>query len=603
MSRNQHFRMGPPLGTAYGPAAEGSSEGDVLFGLREDDAMMRLGISAYDELRGLREDDASVRLGVSAYDLDGLREDDASVRLGDGRWDGASGSAEGSAEGHAVAQLGISAYDAQPGRLVSDVRIGGMVEDHWNIRMGVSAYDELRGLREDDASVRLGVSAYDLQGLREDDASVRLGGLREDDASVRLGDDELEGLREDDASVRLGTSYAPDAAGSAEVPDWRGGMGVSAYDLGVSAYDNLGVSAYDQLGDVESLNAEAWAIEQMQGLADYEIGKKRAAGIRVIAMQAGQAAYKGAQSGTVTSRAEAEKFIQSKVAAAAARVKQQLQTRLTRVDEIAKDAVKKAMEKWSPLIDKVLAKKTSVQGVRMGYILRGLREDDASVRLGDLDDEMGRRRAFNPMRRHRRMLKRLTGAETSPPEMLAAEGFHERFPVRVDIAGLGVIHGSVTGGQMSGLFDFLKPAPSAEEYMGKIRIVLDGWRVAKPQLEALSTQAKTSIINQMTALNNEPAKYESMNGFLAEGYAAYTDGRYDRVKRLEAYLPTVQKMITEARALGGNFTIDQANKVAAEDLKSRQEAAGQPTLLEKAAPIAAGVGAAGLFTALIIAIA
>lgn len=601
MSRNGHFRLHSPMGTAYAPNAEGSSEGDILYGLREDDAAMRLGISAYD-LQGLREDDAAMRLGISAYDLQGLREDDASVRLGDTTWDGATGRAEGSAEGHAVAQLGVSAYDAQPGTLISDGRIGGMVEDHWGVRMGVSAYDELRGLREDDAAMRLGISAYDLQGLREDDASVRLGGLREDDASV-----ELEGLREDDASMRLGTSYAPDAAGSAEVPDWRGGLGVSAYDeLGVSAYDEMGVSAYDQLGDVESLNAEAWAVEQMQGLADYEIGKKRGMGIRVIAMQAAQAAYKGAQSGTVTSRAEADKFIQAKVDAAAARLKQQLQTRLTRVDEVAKDAIKKAMAKWGPMIDKVLSKKVSVAGIRMGYILRGLREDDASVRMGDLDEEMGRRRAFNPMRRHRQMFKRLRGAEETPPEMLAAEGFHERFPVRVDIAGLGVIQGTVQGGEISGLFDFLKPKPSAEEYLGKIKVILSQWDVLKPQLMALPDQQRVAIGNNMVAAQADYSRYESLRGFLAEGYGAYTDGRYDRVKRLEAYLPTLQTLIAQAKALGPASTAGQeqsrVNTAAKTDVDNRLAAAGSETFLQKAAPVAAGIGAAGLFTALIIAI-
>lgn len=309
MSRNAHFALHGSLAGAYAPDAERSAEGDILGvsaydlrGLREDDAAVRLGVSAYD-LAGLREDDAAVRMGVSAYDLSGLREDDAAVRLGvsaydlgNTEFDGATGSAEGSAAGHRVAQMG--------GVLVSNGRIGGMVEDHYDVRLGVSAYD-LAGLREDDADVRMGVSAYDLSGLREDDADVRMGdttygsryggayrgrkyrgeygteytgrmkrgggrrrmgdvddmgaeayaieqygrlhgitksfrmgyilrGLREDDAAVRLGVSayDLAGLREDDAAVRLGTSYAEDASGSAEDPAGRAGMGVSAYDLG-----------------------------------------------------------------------------------------------------------------------------------------------------------------------------------------------------------------------------------------------------------------------------------------------------------------------------------------------------------------------------------
>jgi hypothetical protein len=468
MSRNGHFRLYGSLATAYAPNAERSSEGDILFGLREDDADIRLS--------GLREDDAMIRLGyngelgVSAYDMEGLREDDAMIRLGDTKWDGSTGRAEGSAEGHRDAQLGISAYDIQPAILSSDGRIGGMVEDHWGIRMD--------GLREDDAGIRMGISAYDLEGLREDDANIR-----------------LSGLREDDAGIRLGTSYAPDAQGASE---------------GNRSWGQLGVSAYDELGDVDSLSAEAAEIEQKQTL----------------------------------------------------------------------------------------------RGIRMGYILRGLREDDANIRLGvSAYDELGRRRAFGPRRHLERRRRMISGAEENPPEMLAAEGFHERFPVRVDISGLGVIHGTVDSSNLEGLFDFLKSKPSAEEYIGKIRLVLDGWRVVKPQLYELPEASRKAIIAQMTALNNGPDRYESMNGFLAEGYAGYTDGRYSRVKRLEAYLPTVQKMVSEARALGGNFTVEQANKVAAEDLKTRQESISQPTFLEKAAPIIGAAGAAGLLTALVLSIA
>lgn len=571
MSRNRHFLLHDSLATSYAPSAERSSEGDILFGLREDDANLRLG--------GLREDDANLKLGVSAYDLEGLREDDANLRLGDTKWDGATGRAEGSAEGHRDAQLGVSAYDLQPEVLASDGRVGGIVEDHWNIRMGVSAYD-MEGLREDDANLRLGVSAYDLDGLREDDANVRLGGLREDDAGVRLG-----------------TSYAPDAQGAAEGNQ-------SWWDLGISAYDELGVSAYDVLGDVDSLNAEAAAIEQEQMSADVEIGRKKGWQLRMTAHHAARAALKAAKKGTITSRAEADEFVRARTAKRAEEIKRELNTYLAQVDEVARDAVAKALEKYGAEIDKALSRKVSVQGLRMGYILRGLREDDANIRLGvSAYDELGRRRAFPP-RYHMRFRKRmLRGAEEYPPEMLAAEGFHERFPVRVDIAGLGTIRGTVHGSKLNGLFDFLKPKPSAEEYIGKIRLVLDGWRVVKPQLEALPEASRKSIIAQMTALNNEPGKYETLNGFLAEGYAGYTDGRYDRVKRLEAYLPTVQKMVSEARALGGTFTIEQANKVASEDLKVRQEAAGRETFLEKAAPVAGAIGAAGLLTALVISMA
>lgn len=623
MSRNGNFRLHSPMmanshmGTAYGPDAESSAEGDILYGLREDDANLRLGVSAYD-LQGLREDDANLRLGVSAYDLQGLREDDANLRLGivegDTSHDGASGDAEGSAEGHRDQQLGVSAYD-QPGMLVSNGRMGGMVEDHWNVRMGglreddanlrlgVSAYDELRGLREDDADVRMGVSAYDRLGVSAYD---ELRGLREDDANLRMGDaDDLDGLREDDANLRLGTAWAEDSAGSAEDPTSRAGLGVSAYDLQGLREDDanlrLGISAYD-LGDVDSLNAEAGAIEQMQGLADHEIGKGKGMKIRNVARNAARVAFQGAKSGTITSRSEADAFIVSKTKAAGERMKQILQTRLTKVDQVVADAIAKAMAEWGPKIDNVLSKKVSVHGLRMGYILRG---------LGDEDDDLGRSRKgfmkkMGPGRHIKIMKKVLHGAEEFPPEMLNATGFHERFPVTVDIAGLGRIQGSVHGAHVAGLFDFLKAGPSAEEYVGKLRVIADMWGRIKPRFDKLAPQAQASIKQNMAAADSSYEDYtNTVPAYIAEGFSGYQlhEGRWKRVLRWEAYLPTADKLVSQAEVLGTAYTPAKANADAIQNVTDRANAAGSETFLQKAAPVAGAIGAAGLLTALVLAIA
>ncbi|MGI0148226.1 MAG: hypothetical protein ACREDF_01660, partial [Thermoplasmata archaeon] len=185
MSHNGNFRMGAPmsgakrLGAAYAPDAQGSAEGDILDGLREDDADVRL--------RGLREDDADVR-------LQGLREDDADVRL-----------------------QGLREDDA-------DVRLRGLREDDADVR--------LRGLREDDADVRL-------RGLREDDAAVRMGDVDSLNAEAgRIEQEQMAGLREDDAAVRMGDTRWDGATGSAEGSSeghrdaqlGRDSLGVSAYD-------------------------------------------------------------------------------------------------------------------------------------------------------------------------------------------------------------------------------------------------------------------------------------------------------------------------------------------------------------------------------------
>jgi hypothetical protein len=626
MSRNGNFNLHSPLGsnphmgTAYGPSAENGAEGDVLYGLREDDANLRLGVSAYDELKGLREDDANLRLG-------GLREDDANLRLGVSAYDlsdGASGSAEGSAEGN---QMAVSAYDMrgmQPRMLVSNGRMGGLVEDHYdikmdglreddaNVRMGVSAYD-LNGLREDDANVRLGVSAYDLNGLREDDANLRLGRMRADEpllgtaygpnAENGAEGDILYGLREDDANLRLGTAYDPDAAGSAEDPSSRAGMGVSAYDLQGLREDDanvrLGISAYD-LGDVDSLNAEAGAIEQEQTLADHEVGKGKGMKIRNVARNSARIAFQRAKGGQITSYAEASQLITERTRTAGEKMKQILDTRRGNVDKVVADAVDKALAEWGPKITNVLSKKATVSGVRMGYILRGLREDDANV-------SMGRFRA--PHKMHRQIQRKmLRGAEGTPPEMMNATGFHERFPVTVDIAGLGRINGTIKGGHIDGLFDFLSKTATPEEYLGKLRVVADQWSRIKPRLDRLAPSANAAIQQNMNAADSRYGDYDqAIPQYLAEGYAGYTavgnSARWNRAKRWEAYIPTLDKLVSQAEVLGTAYTPQQANADALKNVSDRANAAGGESFLSQAAPVAAGVAGVGLLTALILAIA
>lgn len=636
MSRNGQFRLHSPMGenphmsTSYGPAAEGSSEGDILYGLREDDANLRLGrFRALERLRvmdgayapdaesaaegdilyGLREDDANLRLGVSAYDLRGLREDDANLRLGISAYD-----MRGLREDDANMRLGVSAYDLrgiQPGMLRSDGRMGGLVEDHWGIEMGVSAYD-MRGLREDDANLRLGdgasgsaegyaedpnlgVSAYDMRGLREDDANLRLGVSAYD----------LRGLREDDANLRLGTAYGPDASGSAEDPASRAGMGISAYDLQGLREDDanvrLGISAYD-LGDVDSLNAEAGAIEQQQTLSDYELGTGKGMKLRNVIRNAARMAHEGAVKGTITSYAEAQQFITEKARIAANKMKAHFESRRNQVDKVMNEALQHAMAEWGPKIQKALNKKVSVAGVRMGMILRGLREDDANIDLG-----RRRHRKFSAYKPGHGMF----GAEGTPPELLNATGFHERFPVSVNIEGLGRITAMGNGEQIQELGtifdDIFGHSMTFPEFNAKCRVIADQWSRAQIRLDRLAPVAQDSIKKNMEAAGAGYGQLAvTLPQYIAAGEAGWALSQREhnnRVLRWEAYMPTLDKLISQAEVMGTAYTPQQANADALKDVTNRANAAGTPTFLEQAAPIAAGAAGVGLLTALIIAIA
>jgi len=187
-------------------------------------------------------------------------------------------------------------------------------------------------------------------------------------------------------------------------------------------------------------------------------------------------------------------------------------------------------------------------------LLKGLREDDASIRLSGLREDDAQILL--------RGIGRISG-------LLAAEDFHPRFQA-----------------QLGGWLDFLKPLPGDEEYMAKIRVVVEGWNRIKPQLYALPAQSKTAIINNMTAAKCDPGRYDGMAAFLAEGAAAKTEGRWERVQRLEAYLPTLQKLIDQYKALGAAVaaqtptqTQQAVNQQAIQDVALRASALPKPDVL------------------------
>lgn len=508
MSRNAHFSLLGNLGTSYAPDAEGSAEGDILgvsaydlSGLREDDAAVRMGVSAYDlaglreddaavrmgvsayDLAGLREDDAAVRLGVSAYDLAGLREDDAAVRLGLTDFDGATGSAEGSAAGHRVAQMG--------GVLVSNGRIGGMVEDHYDIQLGVSAYD-LAGLREDDAEVRMGVSAYDLAGLREDDAAVRMGDSR---YGARYGS-QYRLLR---YKGEYGSEYT-------RLPGRRLAKG----------------KAKRRMADVDSMSAEAMAIEQ-----------------------------------------------HGKVAGITNTFRMGYILRGLREDDAS---------------------------IRMGvsaYDLAGLREDDAAVRLGTAYEEdatgsaedsrlgvsaydLGRRRAYQYS---------VDGAEVNPPAMLAADGFHERFPVRL-MKGLGRINlGNIAW----------------MEAMPRIQTALSQEAKLYERVLRLNDVSKAAIMTQVANLNamdHGQLFKGSLQMYLNGGEAHWLahEGTQRRLFATEKIIPTVDAMLT---AYERGATPDEALKAALANVDKRIDDL-KSGFMQYALPIGGGLAVAGVITALVV---
>ncbi len=233
MSRNGHFTMGAPVGERYNRAydgATGSAEGSAQGSrVRQMGHMISNGRQ---DMGDLRVSDAQIHMsGRSDYYLNA--EAGRVNQMGhmhvpyNRKWDGATGSAEGSAAGSRVRQLGDIRRDYY------DSSMRGLREDDASIA--------LRGLREDDAGLRL-------SGLREEDAQIALAGLREEDAGVQLAglrnSMALRGLREEDASIRLAAIYNP--------MGWRHGFrkGFSAGHKGLRAFNKQFMNGAEEQGPI-----------------------------------------------------------------------------------------------------------------------------------------------------------------------------------------------------------------------------------------------------------------------------------------------------------------------------------------------------------------
>jgi hypothetical protein len=373
-----------------------------------------------------------------------------------------------------------------------------------------------------------------------------------------------KGLREDDAAVRMGDSYIVRAGGSAEGDRLRG---LREEDASLRLGDN-------------PLGAEGGRAEQ---LGEINRGTLVVGGLREedasLRMGAAEGAEPVAEGTAEGSRAQQMGGLRESDA--------DLRLSGLREDDAAL--------RLSGLREDDAALR--LQGLReedAGLVfsaMRGLREEAAGLQLGTFRTAMILRGLSSPSYTLRSAYRRL-----------GAEDFHPRFPVRVEIEGLSGTSKMLSRVQVEGLFDFLQAKPSAEVYLGAIKVLISEWAAVKADLRKLPDQQYEVIRAQMTALNNDPEKYDGMTGFLAEGYAAYTDGRWDRVQRLAAYLPTVRTIVAQYKAAGPSVTPTpaQTTQVAVKDVAARQEALTKPSFLQEAAPYAAGAAGVGLLTTLIL---
>jgi hypothetical protein len=236
--------------------------------------------------------------------------------------------------------------------------------------------------------------------------------------------------------------------------------------------------------------------------------------------------------------------------------------------------------------------------------LKGLREDDASLRLGVSAYDI-QKKALSGFTRLVLSGLREDDAALMLRRSMGAKMFRSALPEAADDYRLHRYTKKLSGDEkyeVAGWLDFLKPAPSADEYLGKLQLLTRQWNSeVKPNLLSLPNQSRSAIESAMSTAQCSFADYVGMDTFLAEGAAglqAYP-GRIDRVNRLTAYLPTLRTLIGQAKASGQAATpsAEQARVDAAQaanvDQRISDKEAEKNLLTGTILPIAGGVALLG----------
>lgn len=412
----------------------------------------------------------------------------------------------------------------------------------------------------------------------------------------------MRGLREDDARVKLGTAYYPSSEGEAE--------GDYAYPVRAQAV-HMGESAEAPDGPCDEMPSRMRGGQPSMMISDGRVGSQSHKDFSkeilenreyvVSGLREDDARVKLGTAYAPAAEGESEGDYAYPVRERAVHGLREDDARITmrglREDD-ARIMLKGLREDDAMVLLKGLREDDAslvLKGLREDdahLVLKGLREDDAAILMKGLreDDaaihmaELGRKRGRKTFRKYGatqvapgytayRAAKEMKGLVT----FMGAEDFHPRFEVEARIEGLGVIHGQA----VDGIFDIFKGGPSAEEYMGKLNVIAAQWGRVRPRLDALATEAQAAIRKTMSAADAPYEDYvNTVPIYIQEGYAGYQahNGRWNRVKRYESYLPTIDKLVSQAETLGG-MSHTQAVDTAKKDVDQRIDEAKKPNIL------------------------
>jgi hypothetical protein len=254
-----------------------------------------------------------------------------------------------------------------------------------------------------------------------------------------------------------------------------------------------------------------------------------------------------------------------------------------------------------------------VAGFRAAITLRGingLREDDANLRMRGLREEDAGLMLKGLREEDASLLLRGIGSvnDLLQYRSMGAADFHPRFPVKVEIKGLGVIGITKNEAKIAGIFDFLKANPTWEEFAGRCQTLLKQWKPLFARINALPATSKAAVINQMAqAKLGGPQNYNAVEtDYLANGPAGYdanAGGHTRELERLETYLPTLQTVVAQMENLtpGGSAAgaAAAANATAQASVNARLAKTPTDILFDYVLPATAGAVGIGLVWALL----
>lgn len=146
--------------------------------------------------------------------------------------------------------------------------------------------------------------------------------------------------------------------------------------------------------------------------------------------------------------------------------------------------------------------------------------------------------------------------------------------------------------QMAGIFDFLKPTPSFEEFSGRIRTLLARWTPLKTRIDRLPDQQRVAVEKQLVDMR--ATAWAEFPRYIAEGPAGVKRERLSRLARHETVLPTIEKLVAQLQStqpsIDAGEEIDRASEAVRADVANRVVEASGTQAERILVPVAIGVG-------------